>query len=112
MMKNTHSTRETEQIKLLEHRLKKLIEIIKNKKLSGNFEPSMKTLSRILKIMIDNGPEAKTSLSLDANLNYARLAKHIVWLEKKGYVKSTIEDNKVNCGLSERGRLFASMLLE
>src|SRR5579863_8949237 len=110
MMKNTHSTRETEQIKLLEHRLKKLIEIIKNKKLSGNFEPSMKTLSRILKIMIDNGPEAKTSLSLDANLNYARLAKHIVWLEKKGLVESTIDKSKINVGLTTKGRIFASTL--
>jgi len=72
----------------------------------------MKTLSRILKTMADNGPEEKTSLSFDTNLNYARLAKHIVWLEKKGLVESTIEDNKINVGLTEKGREFASTLSE
>jgi len=106
-MKNTHGTRESQQIKLLEDRIRKITEIVKSKKLSQSFEPSMKTLSRILKIMIDNGPEAKTSLSLGANLNYARLAKHIVWLEKKGFVKSTVDDSKINVGLSEKGRIFA-----
>ncbi|HZS72964.1 MAG TPA: hypothetical protein VFA69_00530, partial [Candidatus Nitrosotalea sp.] len=73
-MKSTHVTRESQQIKLLEARLKKMTKIVQGKKLSQNFEPSMKTLSRILKIMVDNGPDAKTSLSLGANLNYARLA--------------------------------------
>ncbi len=111
-MKDTHSSREAQQIKLLAIRLRKITEIIKSKKLAGSFEPSMKTLSRILKIMVDSGPEAKTNLSLDANLNYARLAKHIVWLEKKGFVKSTIKDNKINFGLTEKGRIFASMILD
>ena len=88
----------------------KTIDIVKYKKLEPNFEPSMKTLTRILKTMVDNGPEAKTSLSLDTNLNYARLAKHIVWLEKKGLVESTIDKSKINVGLTEKGRVFASML--
>jgi len=111
-MKDTHSSREAQQIKLLAIRLRKITEIIKSKKLAGSFEPSMKTLSRILKIMVDSGPEAKTALSLSTNLNYARLANHIVWLEKKGFVKSTIKDNKINFGLTENGRIFASMLLD
>ena len=88
----------------------KTIDLVKNKKLEPDFEPSMKTLSRILKTMVRNGPEAKTSLSLGANLNYARLAKHIVWLEKKGFVKSTIDKSKINVGLTEKGRLFATTL--
>ena len=88
----------------------KTVDIVKNKKLAPNFEPSLKTLSRILKTMVDKGPGAKTSLSLDANLNYARLAKHIVWLEKKGLVKSTIDESKINVGLTEKGRLFASTI--
>jgi predicted transcriptional regulator len=112
LMKNIHTNRENQQIKLLENRLRKLTEIIKSKKISPNFEPSMKTLSRILKILAENGPEAKTTLSLGANLNYARLAKHIVWLEKKGFVKSTIKENIINFGLSEKGRIFTSMILE
>jgi predicted transcriptional regulator len=88
----------------------KPIDIIKKKKLEPGFEPSIKTLSRILKTMTDNGPEAKTSLSLDTNLNYARLAKHIVWLEKKGLVESTIDKSKINVGLTTKGRIFASTL--
>ena len=111
-MRDTHTSRETQQIKLLEMRLRKITKIIKSTKLTSDFEPSMKTLSRILKIMVDSGPEAKTALSMEANLNYARLAKHIVWLEKKGFVKSAIKDNKINFGLTEKGRIFASMLLD
>jgi len=86
------------------------VNIIKKKKLEPNFEPSMKTLSRILKTMTDNGPEAKTSLSLDTNLNYARLARHIVWLEQKGLVESTIDKSKINVGLTPKGRVFAATL--
>jgi predicted transcriptional regulator len=88
----------------------KIIDIVTNKKIEPDFEPSMKTLSRILKTMVDNGPEAKTSLSLDTNLNYTRLAKHIVWLEKKGLVESTIDKSKINVGLTAKGRIFASTL--
>jgi len=88
----------------------KTIFTVKNKKLMHVFEPSMKTLSRILKVMINNGPEAKTTLSLDTNLNYSRLAKHIVWLEKKGLVESTINNSKINVCLTVKGRVFASTL--
>jgi predicted transcriptional regulator len=109
-MKDTHTIREAQQIKLLANKIKKIINIIKSKKLAPSFEPSMKTLSRIMKVMVDNGSEGKTQLSLDANLNYAVLAKHIVWLEKKGLVKSIIEDCKINVVLTTNGRAFASML--
>lgn len=88
----------------------KVIDIVKNKKIEPDFEPSMRTLSRILKTMTENVSGGKTQLSLDANLNYARLAKHIVWLEKKGLAKSTIENNKVNVGLTDKGKVFASTL--
>ena len=90
----------------------KILDIVKNKKLEHTFEPSIKTLSRILKTMVENGPEAKTSLSRYTNLNYARLAKHIVWLEKKGLVESIIDKTKINVGLTEKGRVFASTLSE
>lgn len=82
---------------------------VKNKKKRG-FEPSMKTLSRILQTMTDNGPEGRTSLSFDTHLNYTRLAKHIDWLEKKGFVESTKDESKINVGLTAKGRVFASML--
>jgi predicted transcriptional regulator len=88
----------------------KPLDIIKTKKIEPSFEPSMKTLVRILKTMTDNGPEAKTSLSVDTNLNYTRLAKHIVWLEKKGLVESTIDNSRINVGLTAKGKIFASTL--
>jgi len=83
---------------------------IKSIRLELDFEPSMKTLSRIVKTMTENGSEGKTQLSLDTNLNYARLAKHIVWLEKKGLVESKITDNKINVALTTSGRVFASTI--
>ena len=109
-MKDTHTIREAQQIKLLENRITKIIKIIKSKKLEPKFEPSMKTLSRIMTVMMENGTKGKTQLSLDANLNYARLAKHIVWLEKKGLAKSTIEDNKISVALTTNGREFATVI--
>lgn len=97
---------------LLPSKHAKIIEIVTKKKIDPDFEPSMKTLSRILKTMINKGPEAKTSLSLDTNLNYTRLAKHIVWLEKKGLAKSTIDGSKINVGLTANGRIFALTILK
>ena len=83
---------------------------IKRIRLEPSFEPSMKSLMRIMKSMTENGSEGKTQLSLDTNLNYARLAKHIVWLEKKGFVESSIESGKINVALTKRGREFASTI--
>jgi predicted transcriptional regulator len=60
--------------------------------------------------MVDNGPEGRTSLSFDAHLNYTRLAKHIDWLEQKGFVESIRDESKINVGLTAKGRTFASML--
>ena len=88
----------------------KTLEIVKEKKIEPDFEPTMKTLLRIMKSMTENGSGGRTQLSLDTNLNYTRLAKHIVWLEKKGFVKSTIEDNKIKLTLTTSGREFDSMI--
>jgi len=54
-----------------------------SKNLEIGFEPSIKILSRIMKIMTENGSQNKTCLARDTNLNYGRLAKHIVWLAKR-----------------------------
>ncbi|MHB8603005.1 MAG: winged helix-turn-helix domain-containing protein [Nitrosotalea sp.] len=75
------------------------------------FEPSMKVLLRIVKTLTDKGPKAKTDLSLDANLNYSRLATHIFWLEKKGFVESKVDKSKISVGLTQKGRIFGTMLL-
>jgi predicted transcriptional regulator len=85
-------------------------DIIKKKKIEPDFEPSMKTLLRIFRSITEKGPEAKTTLSIDTHLNYTRLAKHIVWLEQKGLVESTIDKSKINVGLTEKGIIFASTL--
>ena len=61
----------------------KVIDIIKSKSITPTFDPSMKTLTRIVKFMLEHPSEGKTRMALDTKLNYARLAKHIVWIEKK-----------------------------
>ena len=85
---------------------------IKNIRLEPDFEPSMKSLLRLMKVMTENGAEDKTKLSLDTNLNYARFAKHVVWLEKKGFVESTVEYGKIIVTLTANGKEFASMILK
>jgi len=88
----------------------KVIEIIKTKSITPTFDPSMKTLMRIVKFMTDHPSEGKTQLALDTKLNYARLAKHIVWMEKKGLVESTVKDNKILISLTKPGRDFAKII--
>ena len=75
-----------------------------------DFEPSLKTISRIMQTIMDDGPKGRTSLSFDTHLNYTRLAKHIVWLEQKGFVESIKNNSKINVGLTTKGRVFVSML--
>ncbi|HVB66068.1 MAG TPA: hypothetical protein VND01_00060 [Candidatus Acidoferrales bacterium] len=58
-----------------------------------------------MQTMTNNGLEGKTSLSVNTNLNYARLAKHIVWLGKKGLAESTIDESKINAGLTAKGKI-------
>lgn len=87
------------------------INIVKTEKLEPDFEPSMKTLLRIMESMTSNRSEGKTCLARDTNLNYSRLAKHIVWLEKKGLVESVVDDQKINVVLTQKGRTFGTMLI-
>ncbi|MFB5605763.1 MAG: winged helix-turn-helix domain-containing protein [Nitrosarchaeum sp.] len=88
----------------------KIAEIIKTKTLVPTFDPSMKTLMRIVKFMTENSSGGKTQLALDTKLNYTRLAKHLVWMEKKGLVESAIDDNKINVSLTKTGRDFAKVI--
>jgi predicted transcriptional regulator len=83
---------------------------IKKNKLEKNFEPSMKMLIRIMDSMTEKGSKSKTNLSRGANLNYTRLVKHVIWLEKKGLVKSTIENARIKVNLTEKGRVFAATI--
>ncbi|MFB5608436.1 MAG: winged helix-turn-helix domain-containing protein [Candidatus Nitrosomaritimum yanchengensis] len=88
----------------------KIAEIIQNKKIEPTFRPSIKTLAKILCCVGEQGPSAKTELSRKTNLNYTRLAKHVVWMEKKGYVESVIRESKINIKLTAEGRLFAKSI--
>ena len=89
----------------------KTINIMKSKPIEPDFEPSMKILLRIMESMTNNRSEGKTCLARDANLNYARLAKHIIWLERKGLVESVVDDQKINVVLTQKGRTFGTMLI-
>lgn len=88
----------------------KVIDIVKNKKIGSEFKPSLKTLTRILDCVEEQGPSAKTKLSLKTHLNYTRLAKHIVWLEKKGLVESVIDKSKIKIEVTVKGRAFAETI--
>lgn len=90
--------------------MRKSFDIVKNKKLESDFEPSIKILSGMVKIMVSNAPEYKTSLSIDTNLDHSRLAKHIVWLKKKGLVESEIKKPKIEVSLTKKGKIFASTI--
>ena|GEM_PF-1741671 len=85
----------------------KIAKIILEKKIEHNFNPSIPSLFRIVNSLSSQDSRGKTSLSLETNLNYTRLAKHIVWLEKKGLAESKIKDNKISIGLTPNGREFA-----
>jgi predicted transcriptional regulator len=84
------------------------LEIIKSKKTGPNFEPTTKTLARILKTLVEKGEDSKSTLAINAKLNYSRLAKHIVWLEAKGLVEAKIDESVIKIGLTEKGKKFAS----
>jgi predicted transcriptional regulator len=75
-----------------------------------DFEPSMKSLLRIMNALSEQDHMVKTNLSRHTNLNYVRLARHIAWLERKGLIESVIKEGKVNVVLTNNGRLFNSML--
>src|SRR5574342_106048 len=58
---------------------------------NSNFEPSMKLLSRILKVLIDSNSIVKTTISKKANMNYRRLTRYLDWLQKKHLIESIID---------------------
>ncbi len=76
----------------------------------NNFEPSMKIIHRIIRCLLKNESETKTHLARNANLNYTRLVKHIMWMEKKGLVKSTVENSRIKVNLTDKGRMFAATI--
>jgi predicted transcriptional regulator len=86
--------------------------ILQENKISqeSDFEPSMKSLRRIMKAMLEAGSLCKTKLSVHTKINYVRLVHHIVWLERKGFIESIIQDGRIKLVLTNDGKLFNSML--
>jgi predicted transcriptional regulator len=92
--------------------MRKSLDIVKNKKLEPDFEPSIKTIAGIFKTILSNRWGKKTSLCIDVDMNYTRLAKNIVWLETKDIVKSKIKASIINVTLTKKGKELASVFLE
>lgn len=65
-----------------------------------------------MKTMLEGNFISKTALSMEANVNYARLAKHLEWLENRGFAEFTAEKGKINFMLTVEGRELASKLSE
>jgi predicted transcriptional regulator len=74
----------------------------------NKFTPSSKTLSRIMKIILERNSIGRTALSLKANINYALLSRHLAWMENKSLIKLTVENGKVTVKLTSHGREFAT----
>ena len=87
-----------------------IIQNLNESNLTGKFKPSTRSMIRIIQSISDNGSQGKTSLATGLNLNYARLTKHVVWMEDRGLVLSTICNSKIKIGLTEKGRSFVGLI--
>lgn len=76
----------------------------------SNFKPNLLVLLRIIKVLSEKNRIGKTSLSLESNLNYARLLRYLRWLHDKHLIEFVIEINGTNIVLTQLGREFASSL--
>ncbi|HEX5672719.1 MAG TPA: winged helix-turn-helix domain-containing protein [Nitrososphaeraceae archaeon] len=85
---------------------------ISNKTLDDKFEPSMKMIIKIINSIAKQGAYTKTDLSKDAGLNYTRLVKHVMWMEKKGLVKSKVENSRIKVNLTDKGEKFGSTVAD
>ena len=75
-----------------------------------SFEPSLKLISRILKIILEKNSLGKTNLSQEANIQYSRLVVHLEWLEKNRLIKQVIDDGKIKITVTSLGREFAKII--
>lgn len=69
----------------------------------SKFEPSMKLLTRILKVILEQNSLGKTHQSHESKINYVRLIKCLDWLEKKNLVKFVVKYVKTQVQLSQQG---------
>ena len=87
-----------------------IIENLNEFNLTGKFKPSTRSMIRIIQSISNDGSQGKTNLANNLNLNYARLTKHVVWMENRGLVVSIIYDSKIKIDLTEKGRSFVGLI--
>ncbi len=81
---------------------------LRNAKSGSKFSPSNKIFLRIMKVMLDKNSIQRTTLSLETNIQYSRLSKHLEWLERKKLIESFVEEGRIFLKLNSLGREFAS----
>jgi len=77
-------------------------------KSDSKFNPSMKILSRIMKVLLERNSILRTTLSLETNIQYSRLARHLECLEEKKLIESFVEEGRIYLKSTSLGREFAS----
>ena len=91
-------------------KLQKIIENTNNTEYA--FDPRMKILLRITKIILESGSIGRTLLSQQTRVSYDRVSMHVEWLEKKHLVESILDEHKVKLRLTEKGRQFAELFCD
>lgn len=76
----------------------------------GGYDPTIKILLRIMRVILENEPIIRTTLALKARVNYTILAKHLDWLERRGLVELFVDEGKISVRLSVEGVEFAYRL--
>ncbi len=79
-------------------------------KLDLKFEPSMKILTRVLKVILEKNHIGKTSLSVESNINYVKLLKYLKWMKEKQLVEFIDNSGKPCVTLSQKGREFSAIV--
>lgn len=79
---------------------------------SEEFEPRIKILLRIMKLIRENNSIGRTTLAMEANLNYTILSKYLDWLKRKSVIELILVDDKIKITMTEKGRKFAIGLYE
>jgi predicted transcriptional regulator len=74
------------------------------------FDPSIKLLLRIMKVILEHNFIGRTALAQKANVSYDRLSKHLEWLQQKSFVELFIDDGKIYVRLNAIGTEFAFRL--
>jgi predicted transcriptional regulator len=77
----------------------------------SHFNPTVTTLFRVLKVLLERNSIGRTSLCQAANIHYGRLVKCLTYLQDKGCIEHVVEEARVRVRLTVKGREFASALL-